>query len=349
MPCVRSVGVSIPDFLATNDYVRRLAVTESANIWNAKKSDLSNLVQDFFGKIGSLTRTWRSMDSLPKQHIEEAVRNCLASVSNWNPDHLSSVIYCGIDRGFVEPAHASVLAAQLGLNNVRAFDVSDACLGWYTACEAARAFATNDKPLSLIISGEFPIDKPGLVFPDSFRIEDETSFKWKAAALTLGEMATATLVDASVTAGEMEVRSENQHNQLCLVPIKKPHRFINWENESWIIQESCFVANCEKLAIAGFRPGLSVLQQLLNRTGDPDFILPHSFSEYVPRTVAQHLGVADKLHNVFQDVGNISTSSIPFALWALSQKTNIVGKNIVGWIASAGMKHAAFQIRYHGI
>jgi len=344
MPFVCSVGVSIPDFIATNEYVKELVLTESNRVWSGDRMRLSYLIDEFFGKSGAVDRTWRSADSLPKEHVQEAVGNCLQSCKVWDPDRLSSIIYCGIDRGFVEPAHASVLGSQLGFNHVRAFDIADACLGWFTACEAARAFASVEKPLALIISAEFPLDKPGLVFPKAFQVRDEEVFKWKAAAFTLGEMATATLIDAKREIAASTVRSENQHHQLCVVPIKKPRRFIDWNKDNSIIDEGCFVANGELLARAGYRPGLDVLRDQITQSGRPDFILPHAFSEVVPRIVAGRLAVDDRLHNVFPRVGNISTSSVPFALWSLSQTENLVGKKIMGWIASAGMKHAAFDI-----
>ena len=186
MPYVYSVGVSIPDFFASNEYVKELILTESEGIWNGELRELSDKIDSYFMKTGAKTRTWRNSNSFPKEHIMEAVKHCLEGTSFWHPEKLSSVIYCGIDRGFVEPAHASVLAARLGLEHVRAFDVSDACLGWYTSCEAARAFACDNKPLSLIISGEFPIDMPGKVYPNAFRVRDVEVFKWKSAAFTLG-------------------------------------------------------------------------------------------------------------------------------------------------------------------
>jgi 3-oxoacyl-[acyl-carrier-protein] synthase III len=203
--------------------------------------------------------------------------------------------------------------------------------------------------MSLIISSEFPIDKPGLVFPNAFQVRDSETFRWKAAAFTLGEIATATLIDARRKVGEAEVKSENQHNQLCVVPIKKPHRFMNWTDDLSLIEDGCFIANGERLASVGFRPGLSVLKNLITKIGEPDFILPHAFSDNVPKTVANHLGVAEKLHNVFQKVGNISTSSIPFSLWSLAQSEDLTDKSVVGWVASAGMKHAAFQIEYTAV
>ena len=159
-------------------------------------------------------------------------------------------------------------------------------------------------------------------------------------------MATATLIDARIKVGGAIIKSENHQNQLCVVPLEKPCRFLDWKYDQSIIQDGCFVANGALLAKAGFRSGLNVLKNLIDSSGEPDFILPHAFSEYVPRIAANHLGLAGKLRNVFPLVGNISTSSIPYSLWSLAQKVNIRDKKIFGWVASARMKHAAFQIEY---
>ena len=214
----------------------------------------------------------------------------------------------------------------------------------FTASTSQSYRLGDSKPLALVISAEFPLDKPGLVFPDTFRVTDEESFKWKAAAFTLGEMATATLIDARSEIGQSTVRSENQHNQLCVVPIKKPRRFMDWSRDTSIIDNGCFIANGELLARAGFEPGLKVLKDQMEKSGQPDFILPHAFSEVVPRVVARRLGVEDRIYNIFPRVGNVSTSSIPFSLWSIAQTHDLVEMRIMGWVASAGMKHAAFDI-----
>ena len=101
-----------------------------------------------------------------------------------------------------------------------------------------------------------------------------------------------------------------------------------------------------KLATNGFRPALTVLQDQVKVQGRPDFIIPHSFSDTVPTTVAQRIGLEDRIQNFFKSVGNISTSSIPFGLWQLSRNESIENKNVIGWVASAGMKHAAFKIEW---
>ena len=347
MPTVCSIGVSLPGFFASNEYVKELALTESSRTWLGDINHLSFLIDDFLEKAGSETRIWRCADSLPRDHILEAIEDCIRGLENWNPDRVSTVIYCGIDRGFVEPAHASVISSQIGLNGVRSFDIADACLGWYTACQAARAFASEARPLSLIVSAEFPIDKPGMVFPGAFRILDAYDFKWKAAAFTLGEVATATIINAAADPSNSIIQSENQYHDLCLVPLKKPSRFIKWRYNEYLIEQGCFISNSEKLAVSGFRPGLDVLKSLVDLVGLPDFILPHAFSDSVPRTIADRIGLSSKLHNVFRKVGNISTSSIPFSLWSISQENDLHGENIIGWVGSAGMKYAAFQIIYN--
>ncbi|WP_193189067.1 3-oxoacyl-[acyl-carrier-protein] synthase III C-terminal domain-containing protein [Nisaea sediminum] len=348
MPFVLSVGVSLPDYSASNSYVKNLSFCLSANHWAGNSQKLPELIDDFFAKSGARERLWRNANTEPKKYLKTAIENCLASSLPDAREKLSSIIFCSVDKGLVEPAHASAFAAQMGLFGVRAFDVSDACLGWFTACEAAQAFASAERPLALIISAEFPLDDPGKVLPEAFTIRDECEFEWKSAALTLGEMATATLIDAFRGVSSCTVKSENQHNQLCVVPIKKPERFIDWTQDSDALDRECFIANGAKLANAGFRGGISVLRSQINKSGLPDVILPHAFSESVTYAAAKKLGLADKVHNVFARVGNISTSSIPFGLWSLAQIGNLRGKNILGWVASAGMKHAAFRLHWIG-
>jgi 3-oxoacyl-[acyl-carrier-protein] synthase III len=121
---------------------------------------------------------------------------CLSKLGTRFSQEIGALIYCGIDRGVAEPSHASLVAQKFGLDRVRTFDISDACMGWFTASQVASTFCTKEKPYCAIISAEFPLEMPGKLYPPAFTIRTEHDLLWNGAALTLGETASVTIIDS---------------------------------------------------------------------------------------------------------------------------------------------------------
>jgi 3-oxoacyl-[acyl-carrier-protein] synthase III len=165
MPHIVAIGTSIPRFIATNDYVVSLVLDASKKSYVGTRSDLEEMVRLFLEKAGAKHRCWRAGSTKPIEHISEAWENCLAKLDFGKAAKIGTLIYCGIDKGVAEPSHASLLAQKFGLDNVRCFDISDACMGWFTATQVASKFATAETPYCAIVSAEFPLEMPGRVYP----------------------------------------------------------------------------------------------------------------------------------------------------------------------------------------
>lgn len=339
MPQIVSLGASAPQFRADNAHVRDLVLQHSDKVWSGNGPDLAERLDLFFERSGADARAWRTDATPPIVYLKSAVAECLDCAPAGAVDQIACVIYCGVDKSIAEPAHASVIAAQIGLPQVRAFDVSDACMGWLTACTAARAFVSAQAPYALILSAEFPMEPDAKIVPGALRIETPDAFRWKASALTMGEAATATLIDATAPALETVLVSQNHASDLCVVPLTPLSRIYGPQAAEALGDYDCFMADAFAMTQSGYRAGVGVLRDLLARVGPPDQVIPHSFSATVPQKAAEHLGVSDRLRLGFPLTGNLATSSIPYALHSADR-----GGRTLGWTSSAGMKHAAFQI-----
>jgi hypothetical protein len=217
-------------------------------------------------------------------------------------------------------------------------------MGWFTATQIASKFATVEKPYCAIVSAEFPIEVPGKVYPESFKIRDDDDLLWKGAALTLGECASVTMINAMNSTLQQHVfKSNNDLADICCVPATRPDRFVDSPSLMEQLSADCFVANMGKMASAAYRSGQDILRQYVAMYGAPDIVLPHTVSQTGPAHASRNIIKDGTLKNCFEDFGNIATCSIPvqYEYFGCSNRRN---SHIAGWIAAAGMSHAIFRV-----
>lgn len=342
MTAIIAVGTSIPEFIATNEHVISLALECSKGNYAGGLNELELLLQSFLGKAGSIERRWRSGYSKPSEHISDAWENCLSKLDRESSKKIGTLIYCGIDRGVAEPSHASLLASKFGLFDVRCLDISDACMGWFTASEVATKFVTVNRPYCAIVSAEFPLEMPGKVYPSAFTIRSADDLLWKGAALTLGEAASVTIIDASVPSQKV-FRSNSRHADLCCVPLVRPERFVDSKRLLPKLKNDCFVAHMPTMASATYRDAQAVLEDYICENGRPDVVLPHTISQSGPTHAAKHLLREGTIRNCFEYFGNLATSSIPVGYEYFDCATE-QHLHIAAWISAAGMSHCAFRV-----
>lgn len=345
MARIISVGTSIPDVSITNEHVLSLVMEHSRSIYKGDIEQLASRISTFLLGAGAKRRRWRSGSTRPLEHIADAWQNCLATTDPDVIKRIGVLIYCGIDKGIVEPSHASLIAQHFGLATVRTLDISDACMGWFTATQVASNWTTPERPYALIIAAEFPLEMPGKVFPEAFRIRDEDDLAWKGAALTLGECAAVTLIVPSSSHQVSSVfKSNNSLADICCVPLERPDRFVGSKELIVRLSDNCFVANMGKMAAAGYRDAQDVLKTYISRYGTPDIILPHTVSQTMPEHISKNVLPVGTLRNCFEEFGNIATCSIPVGYEYFDCKDRSES-HIAGWIAAAGMSHCVFRLR----
>jgi 3-oxoacyl-[acyl-carrier-protein] synthase III len=342
MTAIIAVGTSIPEFIATNDHVIALTLESSRKTYSGDLASLELDLRSFLEKAGSKQRRWRSGLSTPSEHIADAWDNCLAKLGRRISEKIGSLIYCGIDRGIAEPSHASLLAKKLGLFDARCLDISDACMGWYTATQVAAKFASPDRPYCAVVSAEFPLEMPGKVYPRAFTIKNPQDALWKGAALTLGEAASVTLVDALAPQRSV-FRSNNRHADVCCVPLLRPERFVDSTRLAPKLIDDCFVAYMPAMVSATYRDAQEVLKSYIRENGVPDIVLPHTVSQSGPVHASRHVLAEGTIKNCFEFFGNVATSSIPIG-YEYFDCVSAHERHVAAWISAAGMSHCAFRL-----
>jgi hypothetical protein len=342
MTTIIAVGTSVPEFIATNEHVISLALERSKRDYPSSLDELELELRSFLAKAGSKERRWRSGFSKPSEHIFEAWENCRSNAGGEAAKKIGVLIYCGVDRGVAEPSHASLLARKFGFYDVRCLDVSDACMGWFTAAEVATKFATNERPYCAIVSAEFPLEMPGKVYPAAFTFKDADDLSWKGAALTLGEAASVTIIDALVPS-KMVFKSNSRHADICCAPLVRPDRFVDSARLLPRLLDDCFVAHMPTLASATYRDAQAVLETYIREYGRPDIVLPHTISQSGPAHAAKRLLPEGVIRNCFEYFGNLATSSIPVGYEYFDCRTE-QNLHVAAWISAAGMSHCAVRL-----
>jgi 3-oxoacyl-[acyl-carrier-protein] synthase III len=342
MAQIVAIGTSVPQFIATNEYILSDVLHLSRTTYIDAENDLEHMVRTFFEKAGARHRRWRTGCTKPIEHITEAWENCFARLTDSQKAKIGTVIYCGIDKGVAEPSHASLLAQKFKLANARCLDVSDACMGWFTATQIASQFATRDTPFCAVVSAEFPLEMPGRVYPQSFTIKNREDFEWKGAALTMGEAASVTVIDSfSGKPAHFVHRSSSKYADVCCVPLLRAERFVDSARLLPKLHDDCFVANMPFMAVGSRRDAEEVLEEYIRKYGKPDIVLPHTVSESGPRRASENHLAEGVLKNCFEHFGNLSTSSIPIGYEYFNCSSNA---HVAGWISAAGMSHAIFRL-----
>lgn len=343
---IAAIHCVLPENEIGNDEVLDLVDHYSRGTFNGHLDDLRRSVRRSLDSTGICTRFWRGKKERPLDLIADSYRAVTAQ-SGIDPKDIDTLIYVGIDRGFLEPANACFIAAKLGLRHIRAFDIVDACMGWCTALQVSQALlARGDAHNVLVVSSECPMDLGGSILPRSFTITDIGELRWKFPAFTIGEAVSITLLSSSQHTWRFHASADCSKADLCTVPLWKYEEYSDASTRLQGKQPFDFSAYGFNLFAAGYTQCVEVLLQALQGAAKtPTFILPHSVSSNGADRVGKRLGLDGRIFSTFVHTGNIATSSVPANIhFALRSGKLKAGDYCLGWISSGGMKHAAFDI-----
>lgn len=346
---MRLIGIDcqIPSNKISNEDIIEMVKFYSTSHYKGELQKLETFIRRFLKLTGSNNRFWRAEKEKPIDLLRQAVNRALGMACIQKKE-IKLVIYSGIDRGFIEPCNASFLCHALEMNNVRCFDIVDACMGWNSAVQTAHAFFKADESLEyiMLLNAEFPMDKKGTILPNNFTIYEAKELDWKSPSLTLGEAASACIFQRDESATIQFAFIENsEFAQICSIPLINFEKYL--ANPDLILQPDMqFYANGAALLEIGMQPSCDVLQELLSKLDyDPTIIFPHSVSEKIIQQAFENMNLNLIPYSTFSQLGNVATVSIPSAI----TKTLLNGQirkndKCIAWVASAGMKFSAIEI-----
>ncbi|NKM27522.1 3-oxoacyl-ACP reductase [Rhizobium laguerreae] len=336
---ILSVALRTPSRLVSNndilDFIREHNGDKSAVEVEAYCGKIDRLLKN----AGALTRFIRDR-RIGERAIDlliDATKSALTTASLATRD-IDLIIYCGVGRGFLEPANAAFVGAALGIEP-DAFDITEACMSWARALQIAQNFQIADAYRNiLIVNAEFCIFENG--FPEVFQLRGNEELAYSFPALTVGEAATATVVTASPNHWSFRFRTKPQFAALCSMPLPGYSDFCIPDERTGTNGPHQLTAHGAELTRAARREMTAFVQETYQTDlSIIDLWLPHSSSESALKRMSKELGIGDRLYDgVFRKFGNLASASIPAAIDETTKNGRLTrGQRVVFCPASAGM------------
>ncbi|OGC09946.1 hypothetical protein A3J90_02680 [candidate division WOR-1 bacterium RIFOXYC2_FULL_37_10] len=299
-------------------------------------------------KSGSKTRVWRDRQKgevafdLIKKSIKEALKK-----SDLKQKDIDLLIYCGVGKGFKEPANAYMYARALNMN-AQCFDISDACMSWVRSLEIAYRFIKSGHYKHvMIINGEFNVYEH--LYPYLWKIKNLKQIEYTLPAYTIGEAATATIVSPSEQVWTFDYVSAPELSNLCSIPIEGFEGFIEKDDKINLHGINRFVSFGADLFSNGKKILTNLTKEVIKDIDSFDIWFPHAASETLWLEMGQELGILPEKNytKVYPNFGNLVSASIPVGI-DLAEKENKIkrGDSVVLWPGSAGMSFCIAQFTY---
>ncbi len=287
---------------------------------------IENIVRRTFEQCGS---EYRYIETDPEVRVADygyrAAKACLEA-NQISAKEIDLLINGGIAREYFEPSTAMEIAANLGIKQVHAFDLTSACAGQLEAIHAACAYLTTHDHIRTALVCSAELTREFL----SYEIQSIDELVPKVAGLTIGNAAAAWLIRREPFAGgcinvqAMSNYSLPQHWNLCTAPI-----------------DGSFTSIAGEL----FKLNIHVapeLERILQRVGwqksDVDHFVFHQPSEKMIKKVLNDLGAdpakAVYTHHLF---GNTSSTTVALAMnQLLNEREMIDGQKMILSTAASG-------------
>jgi len=280
--------------------------------------------------------------SILQKAAEQALRE--AEVA---PQDIDLLIYCGVGRGFLEPAMAYFVSSALGCS-CECFDVLDACMSWVRALYIAYSLLGSGRYRRvLIVNAEFNIYECG--YPELLKADAPAKWLYSFPAFTIGEAATATVLAASTAPWKFHFRSIPSQVKLCALPLNGYRDYAPGDVQSLARAGiNNFMCLGEELATEGRRQMLRFITEIYPDPRKFDKWFPHAATAEPYRREARKLGLEDRVYNrVFPRYGNVVSASIPVGLLSATQESALKrGDRVILFPISAGMSLALVDFIY---
>jgi 3-oxoacyl-[acyl-carrier-protein] synthase III len=305
------------------------------------------VVRGLFKAAGSQVRYMRDIDKNEKasQFIFGAIEEAL-SRAELSKDEIDLMIYCGVGKGFLEPANAYFYAQKMGMG-CSCFDIVDACMSWIRALEISYEFLKSGRYRHImVVNGEFNSHHG---YPDNFKVKDLRQVEYTFPTYTIGEAASATILSPSGQEWQFAFKSLPELADLCTIPLDGYDNFVEPSKRLGRNGLYNFVSYGREMFDAARRYLAPVVKQLVGDLNDPDIYFPHAASDAAYLAAAEdHSLPLDKMFaKVFPQYGNLVSASIPVAMhMAIDEGALKRGDKVVFCPASAGMVYGAVQFAF---
>jgi 3-oxoacyl-[acyl-carrier-protein] synthase III len=344
---IDSIGIAIPTLKVTNDDILEFIRQYSGDVEPGLVNKYVKLTASLLGKAGAKVRYFRNKEKkeTARDLIINAMKEAFRKSSVKNSD-IDLLIYCGVGKGFLEPANAYFFADALDMK-AQCYDLVDACMSWVRALEVAHSFIHSGSYRNImIINGEFNCYDHG--FPELFKIKDLRQLEYTFPTYTIGEGASATILTSSADAWSFHYKSVPSLCNLCTIPLTGYKDFINGSKQIGHNGPDKFVSYGGALFDNAANYLVKLVKEHIKDPDDPDIYFPHAASDVAYLAAAKSFIKVEKMYaKVFPSFGNLVSASIPVGMHEAEAEGRLKrGHKVVFCPASAGMVFGVVQFTY---
>jgi 3-oxoacyl-[acyl-carrier-protein] synthase III len=355
---IAGIAASFPSRVVTNDDIVAMITRHSEGGFDGDLPQAVRRIRHLLRYSGIETRRWLAAGEQPIQFLSDCVSQALRE-AGWKPKDIDVLVYVGVGGGFKEPGNAYMVAHALGLHSVQCFDLRDACMSWSRALQVLYHLFRSDPSYrrALLVNAEFNCHESDPRVAPHFALRDSAEIEWHLPAYTIGEAATATLLEADPTREwEFHFSSRPDLADLCTITEPGFEGFctIGLEADAGAVTRSKIGRN-GSIAFTSFgadlfatfsEEGPAVFRRLRCRFEDIRMVFPHAASKKLYEDVGRAVG-SPPTYYVYPQYGNIVSASVPAGIALASQAGRIKpGDRLIGWVGSAGMSFAAYSFIY---
>ncbi|MBV9389435.1 MAG: hypothetical protein JOZ78_23685 [Chroococcidiopsidaceae cyanobacterium CP_BM_ER_R8_30] len=310
---IASIAYRVPSWKVTHDVLLNHIDKCNPSVPDIKKLPYLKILGKLLRQSGADTRYWRDPHLNEKAFdlILGAMNDALEQ-ANLSATDIDLLIYCGVGRGFLEPANAYFYAHAAGMHRANCFDITDACMSWIRSAHIAQLMlkAGTFKRV-MIINGEFHLG-----FHSNFVIGDTRALEYSFPMYTIGEAATATILIPSPEDWKFDYLSKTEFADLCTIPLPSHANFVEPSEKIGHNGIYKFVSYGKEL----FQAGTACIGELIRNTIDGVernvWYFPHAPSKKIYEEDMPKYGIpAQKVYlKVYPQFGNLVSASIPVGL-----------------------------------
>jgi 3-oxoacyl-[acyl-carrier-protein] synthase III len=345
---IEAIGVAVPSRRISNEAVLRAIAEASPHAPDDLVVRYQRAVAHAFKSAGCGTRFVRDLDQgeTALGLLQSAVRDALTE-ADLRASQVDLLLYCGVAKGYLEPATAYAVAARCGLA-CDCFDVGDACMGWLRAVFlASKLLEVRAYKRVLIVNAECGFYEHG--YPELLQVRSMDALKHTFPAYTIGEAATATIVSGDGSDWAMQFSSAPEHSALCGIPLAGHQHFADTNGCAAPNGIGMLYAFGGEMIHEGKRGLVGVIRRTVLEVQRPQTWFPHVVAVDAAYAVADELGVERSrvFVDAFRVYGNVVSASVPLSM-SMALKAGVLrrGNRAAACVGSAGMSFGVAEFEF---
>jgi len=286
---------------------------------------------------------WLKPGDLAIEACKKAIRKSPISVRE-----IDLVIYCGIQRDYVEPATAHKIANAVGIKAPYCWDISDACHGFTAGLISVSSMIMSGQIRNaLICTGERPSNKIQYII-QMFQSKSlgKKDVRDTLGAFTLGDAGGAMVVGKSEDSSGVKAihtKCDSSLTELCY--------FDDWDTDGGL-KDPTFAMKMGKICAKTIRLVGNMIPQTLGKLDwefeDIDFMLPHQvgrkpFLKYLQMfKINENQSIA-----TYENFGNLASATLPMCWDILEDSEKLKrGDNVLLVSTGSGIVVSQMGVQY---